>query len=307
MKEKFKNKEAITILLTTLEENPELWETRKKTAKLLYAEKYFEEAADIIWKAPNIPSVDTDVAFIIQMMAKAKPNRAIRLILEVLKRNKGKAAKNIAMANALNKIGLYLVASRFYGVAVAEDASLYNAEFESQMLWVDDSNKVMEGWKKSKQIGEQSLNVDNVGFEGDAISPKTSSEHEPTVNNNQLAGRRGKLPLASELAPLENDQNKKAVGEVSRINGAPQQQDARSIENMAKDLAKASGYEESAIKKAVPVSQSPESPQPEQPAKSSEAPQLAVVSKQQKEIPVNPLLKQAATQSSPSKFNFPKA
>mgnify|MGYP000580857925 CR=1 FL=1 len=113
------NKAAINILLQTLEMNPELWETRKKTAEILYDEEQYVEAAEILWSAPDIPSTDTDIAFTIKIISRAKPNRAIRLIYEMVRRNNGKPAKNMAVASALNDIGMYMQAARFYGAALA--------------------------------------------------------------------------------------------------------------------------------------------------------------------------------------------
>ncbi len=120
------NKAAIKILIQTLELNPELWETRKKTAEILFDEERYVEAADVLWSAPEIPSTDIDVAFAIKIISRARPNRAIRMIYEIVRRNDGKPAKNMAVARALNEIGMYMQASRFYGAALASEPSLFD-------------------------------------------------------------------------------------------------------------------------------------------------------------------------------------
>lgn len=177
MFENFKNKQALDILCGTLKDNPDLWDTRKKTAQLLYEDGHHAEAADILWSAPEIPSTDVDVAFTLQIIARVKPNRAIRLIYEVLRRNKGKAAKNMAVANALNKVGLYMEAARFYGAAVAADADHFDVAFERQMLWMDDSKKIIQEWRQSDQLAQLPLDVPNEDLSGGMIRPTSIHNH----------------------------------------------------------------------------------------------------------------------------------
>jgi len=171
MSEESKNKEALKILLGTLEENPDLWETRKKTARLLYEDKKYLEAADMLWGAPEIPATDVDVAFALQVISRVKPNRSIRLVYEVLRRNHGKPLKNMAVARALNEVGLYMEAARFYGAALAEDTSLFNLAFERQMLWMDDSKRLIEEWKDSDQEAKLPLDVPSQELSGGLLRP----------------------------------------------------------------------------------------------------------------------------------------
>ncbi|MDB9741761.1 tetratricopeptide repeat protein [Akkermansiaceae bacterium] len=223
MAEQFKNKEAISILLATLEENPSLWETRKKTAKLLYDEEQYEAASEIIWNAPEIPSVDHDVAFTIQMIAKVKPNRAIRLIHEVLKRNQNKPEKSMAMAKALNKLGLYMEAARFYGAAVANDLERYDEAFERQMLWIDDSKQILQEWRDTDQISDIPLtshqdvstapSATNRSFLDSETSraatpqssiPEQRQAPQPHINQQQPArATEAPQPVASEPLPVK--------------------------------------------------------------------------------------------------------
>ncbi|MGJ8657394.1 MAG: hypothetical protein ACSHX6_13175 [Akkermansiaceae bacterium] len=165
------SKAAIEILLQTLEQNPQLWETRKKTAEILYEEEKYVEAADILWNAPEIPSTDLDVAFAIKIISRAKPNRVIRMVYEIVRRNHEKPEKNIAVAKALNDIGMYMQASRFYGAALACDSSLFDLGFERQLLWMDDSRRLIKEWQNSDQEFTPPLDVPNQDVPGGALSP----------------------------------------------------------------------------------------------------------------------------------------
>ena len=165
------NKAAIKILLQTLELHPELWETRKKTAEILFDEEQYVAAADMLWSAPEIPSTDTDVAFVIKIISRAQPNRAIRMIYEIVRRNDGKPIKNMAVASALNDIGMYMQAARFYGAALASDPSLIDLGFERQVLWLDDSHRLIDEWQKSDQDSKPPLDVPSQEITGGTISP----------------------------------------------------------------------------------------------------------------------------------------
>ena len=165
------NKAAIKILIQTLELNPELWETRKKTAEILFDEERYVEAADVLWSAPEIPSTDIDVAFAIKIISRARPNRAIRMIYEIVRRNDGKPAKNMAVARALNEIGMYMQASRFYGAALASEPSLFDLGFERQALWLDDSNRLIDEWQKSDPEFKPPLDVPRQDIHGGTITP----------------------------------------------------------------------------------------------------------------------------------------
>jgi tetratricopeptide (TPR) repeat protein len=165
------NQAAIKILIETLKVNPELWDTRKKTAEILFDEEQYVEAAEVLWGAPEIPSTDTDVAFVIKLVSRAQPNRAIRMIYEIVRRNNGKPAKNMAVARALNDIGMYMQAARFYGAALASDPSLFDLAFERQVLWLDDSNRLLEEWKQSNQDSKPPLDVPQQEIYGGTFAP----------------------------------------------------------------------------------------------------------------------------------------
>jgi len=170
------NKAAIKILLQTLKLNPELWETRKKTAEILFDEEQYVEAADMLWSAPEIPSTDIDVAFAIKIISRARPNRAIRMIYEIVRRNNGKPAKNMAVARALNDIGMYMQAARFYGAALASDPLLFDLGFERQVLWLDDSHRLIEEWQESDQEYKPPLDVPRQDIPGGTIAPSEIPE-----------------------------------------------------------------------------------------------------------------------------------
>ncbi len=143
------NSATLEILLQTLKQNPDLWETRRQTAEILFNDEQFLEAADLLWNAPEIPSIADDLAFAIKIISRAKPNRAIRMIYEVITRNNDKPVENVAIAKALNDTGLHMQAARFYGAALASDPSLFDLGFERQALWMDDSNRFTKDWEKS--------------------------------------------------------------------------------------------------------------------------------------------------------------
>ena len=125
-----------------LKEKPEAWEVRKKLAHLLYNQGQTEKAAELVWDAPEIPSVDLELGFAIKVLGKGAPSRAIRLLNALHELNEGKAVQNLGLANALLHHGLVMQAARFYGAAVAVDPTLANADLEHFLLWVDDSEKI---------------------------------------------------------------------------------------------------------------------------------------------------------------------
>lgn len=203
------NKAAINILLQTLELNPELWETRKKTAEILFDEEQYVEAAEILWSAPDIPSTDTDIAFTIKIISRAKPNRAIRLIYEMVRRNNGKPAKNMAVASALNDIGMYMQAARFYGAALASDPSLFDLGFEREALWMDDSKRLLEEWQASDHEFKPPLDVPNEEIPGGLITPKEIADDpilsdqlsQPSQPDAVLTHLAAQAPVTQPLTP----------------------------------------------------------------------------------------------------------
>ena len=125
-------------LRAKLKGDPADWDTRRQLAHLLYDTQAFEEAADLIWEADEIPSNDIDLAYAARILAKARPRKAIRLLTAVLEQNKGKAVQNMGMANALIHHGMVLQAVRFYGAALEADPSFANPDLEHFTLWTDD-------------------------------------------------------------------------------------------------------------------------------------------------------------------------
>jgi tetratricopeptide (TPR) repeat protein len=139
----------------TLEKDPSDWDTRRSLAFFLYDLGSYEEAADIIWSADEIPSIDIELAFAARILSKARPRRAIRLLTSLLEHNRGKAVQNMGLANALLHHGMVLQAARFYGAALEADASLVNPDLEHFMLWTDDEETIWGGFKERQpDLGE---------------------------------------------------------------------------------------------------------------------------------------------------------
>ncbi|MEP4076842.1 hypothetical protein [Haloferula sp.] len=137
-------------LHNALKENPDDWEARKSLAHHLYDKGSFSEAADIIWEAAEIPSIDLELAFAARVLAKAAPRKAIRLLTAVLEKDQGKAVQHLGLANALLHHGMVLQAARFYGAAMEADPSLGNADLEHFMLWTDDEETLWGDFKDRK-------------------------------------------------------------------------------------------------------------------------------------------------------------
>lgn len=137
-----------TFLKEKLSNNPHDWQTRRAIAHGLFDKRAYEEAADILWTAPEIPNTDLDLAFTIRVLAKARPRRAIRLITAVLELNRGKAVQNMGMTNALMYHGMVLQAARFYSAALETDPSMVNPDLEYFLLWSDDEYTMWGNFEK---------------------------------------------------------------------------------------------------------------------------------------------------------------
>lgn len=212
------NSAAIDVLLATLKQNPSSWKIRKEMAMLLFEDKRYVEAADTLWNAPEIPSIDIDVAFTLQVLARVKPNRAIRLVHEILHRNHGKPLKNLAVANALNKIGLYMAAARFYGAALAQEPKCFNVAFESQILWMDDSQRLIKEWKNNTQPSKMPLDMPKHKLSGGPLIPEKVAQHtghpippntddsakEPSQDSSSSI-QKNKIAKQSPHAPLKSN------------------------------------------------------------------------------------------------------
>jgi hypothetical protein len=142
-------------LRQALERSPANWELRKQLAHLLYDQEMFLEAAEVIWETDEIPSIDMELAFAARILAKAAPRKSIRLLSALLEHNRGKAAQNLGMANALLHHGMVLQALRFYGAALEADPSLCNPDLEHFMLWIDDQETLWGDFKnRGTKLGE---------------------------------------------------------------------------------------------------------------------------------------------------------
>ncbi|MBT8037704.1 MAG: hypothetical protein KJO21_09185 [Verrucomicrobiae bacterium] len=142
-------------LRSLLANNANDWENRKKLAQLLYNDGKTAEAADIIWDAPEIPSIDLELGFAIKILGKGTPHRAIRLINALQKHNKGKPVQNLGIANALMHYGMVMQAARFYGACMTEDDSLANSDLEHFLMWTDDKEKIWGDFNEEKpHLGE---------------------------------------------------------------------------------------------------------------------------------------------------------
>jgi len=135
-----------------LEEDPTDWEIRKQLAHHLYDQGSFLEAADVVWAADELPSIDVELAFAARVLAKASPRKAIRLLTAVLEHNRGKAVQNLGLANALLHHGMVLQAARFYGAALEADPSLGNPDLEHFMLWTDDEEILWGNFQNRRPI-----------------------------------------------------------------------------------------------------------------------------------------------------------
>lgn len=171
-------------LLAAVEADPSNWQARKSAAVKLFEDNCFLEAADVIWNTPEIPSTDMDVAFAVKIVSRARPNRSIRLVYEVLRRNSGKSEQNMAMARAFNLIGLPMLASRFYGAALATAPENFDIGFEHQSLWCDDSGAILDAWEKNSLDIKKPFSKELAEFVGDPI--KCADLNEEKVKQSQV-------------------------------------------------------------------------------------------------------------------------
>ena len=138
-----------------LDKDPADWESRKQLAHLLYDQGSFQEAADLVWAADEIPSIDLELAFAARVLAKASPRKAIRLLTALLEHDRGKAVQNLGLANALLHHGMVLQAARFYGAALEADPSLGNPDLEHFILWTDDEETLWGDFKdRQPKLGD---------------------------------------------------------------------------------------------------------------------------------------------------------
>jgi hypothetical protein len=142
----------ISLLTGNIDSNPEDWKSRKEYARLLYDQGKTKEAAEVIWGAPFIPSIDLEIGFAAKILAKGAPKRAIRLLAHLQELNDGKPVQNMAIANALLHHGMVMQAARFYGAAMQVDPTLTNPNLEHFLLWVDDSEKLWGDFAEKPKV-----------------------------------------------------------------------------------------------------------------------------------------------------------
>jgi len=161
----------IKYLLSLVDDDPSDWVVRKETALKLYEVDRFLEAANMVWQTPEIPSTDMDVGFAVKMISRAKPNRSIRLVYEILNRNAGKAEQNIAMANVFNLIGFPMLAARFYGAAMSLNDEYFDIGFEAEAFLTDDTKVLSGGWAEHRDEDlKKSFSKECMELVGDPIA-----------------------------------------------------------------------------------------------------------------------------------------
>ena len=109
---------AHELLIKLVDQAPDDWAMRKKVAQVLFDARYYRDASQMIWSAPEIPPVGDDVVFSTRVVAKGQPTRAMRLINTVIEKNLGNPEENLEMAKLFLKADMPLQAIRFYGAAV---------------------------------------------------------------------------------------------------------------------------------------------------------------------------------------------
>lgn len=141
-------------LIATVASNPEWWDWRKVLVANMYNAGLYQEAAELVWNAPEIPPVDTQLAFALKVLSRGKTRRAIRLMHELLSRGTRNPIKLISMARALADVGMVMASARFYGAATIIDESLIDAQFEFWLQWGDEDGKLWGQWQESPRVEE---------------------------------------------------------------------------------------------------------------------------------------------------------
>ena len=161
--------ENLDYLLQLVEKDPGNWVLRKDAALKLYQDGHFERAADMVWSCPEIPSTDMDVGFAIKILSRAKPNRSIRMLYELVERNAGKTEQLLAMANVFNLIGYSMLAHRCYGNAMAHDPGLFDVGFEKEALISDEEHQLARAFSVVNQQNHVVLQGDFGELSGEPI------------------------------------------------------------------------------------------------------------------------------------------
>ena len=146
----------------------ENWVGRKKVALNLYQDGDFVGAADIIWGAGSLPFVSKEIAFCVKILAKGRAEDAIRVLSEVMERTASSAPQCLDLAQAFYAEGLPLIASRFYGAAMAVSPAYFQNHFEAESLFYDDKRALLDVWEQSGQDGRPATELPMKDFLGKA-------------------------------------------------------------------------------------------------------------------------------------------
>lgn len=149
--------------------DPNNWVLRKEAALKLYDDGEYVMAADMVWNTSEIPSTDMDMAFAVKMLSRAKPNRSIRLVYELLRQNSGKAEQAIALANVFNLIGYPMLASRCYGAAISLNPEFFDIGFEHDSFWSDDDRALDKALDASSFARHPHFALQGRELQGEAI------------------------------------------------------------------------------------------------------------------------------------------
>ena len=101
----------------------------------MYNEGKTKQAAEIVWDAPEIPSIDLELGFAAKVLGKGAPQEGHPSAQQPTRTQQRQGrCKTSRLANALLHYGMVMQAARFYGAAFADDPSLVNPDLEHFLL-----------------------------------------------------------------------------------------------------------------------------------------------------------------------------
>ncbi len=195
------------LLKGNIKTDPDDWKSRKEYARLLYDEGMTKEAAEVIWNAPSIPSIDLEIGFAVKILSKGAPRRAIRLLTQLQQLNEDKPVQNMGIANALLHHGMVMQAARFYGAAIQLDPSLVNPNLEHFLLWIDDAEKLWGDFQDQPKIFEELPWIKRENKEEESRLETLQSGHTTPIKIPGLAkspAERGSNPLYTQNPRLNS-------------------------------------------------------------------------------------------------------
>lgn len=160
------------------DDSAQTWEQRKEAARKLYGDGKHSEAANLIWEGGELPYSSSDVAFCIKTLSRARKEDAMRVLQEVMRRTRGIAEENLALASAFYQEGMPVLAARFYGAALSVSNMYFENPFEMESLWYDDHDVLIDAWKESGQRPMPSPETPITNFLGKA---KTFMEYTQRI------------------------------------------------------------------------------------------------------------------------------